>query len=83
MEVNDFVLHDHPRQSPDLNRIEKAWAYFKSQVFGRRPKAEKGFHRIMQTVWMGLDASTLSRFIDQLPSLMAVVHEAPQRQVQW
>ena len=83
MEVNDYVLHDHPPQSPDLNRIEKAWAYFKSEVVGRRPRTEKGFYRIMQTVWMGLDASTLSSFIDQLPSVMAVVHEAPQRQVQW
>jgi len=83
MGANDYVLHDHPPQSPDLNRIEKAWAYFKSELVGRRPRTEKGFYRIMQTVWMELDASTLSSFIDQLPSVMAVVHDAPQRQVQW
>jgi len=83
MEVNDYVLHDHPPQSPDLNRIEKAWAYFKSEVVGRRPRTETGFYKIMQTVWMGLDTSTLSSFIDQLPCVMAVVHEDPQRQVQW
>lgn len=83
MGANDYVLHAHPPQSPDLNRIEKAWAYFKSEVVGRRPRAEKGFYRIMQTVWMDLSASTLSSFIDQLPTVMAVVHAAPQRQVQW
>ena len=83
MEVNDYVLHDHPPQSPDLNRIEKAWAYFKSEVVGHRPRTEQGFYRIMQTVWMGLDAGTLSSFIDQLPTVMAVVHEEPGKQVQW
>ncbi len=50
---------------------------------GRRPRTEKGFYRIMQSVWMDPDASTLSSFIDELPTVMAVVHEAPQRQVQW
>ena len=83
MEVNDYVLHDHPPQSPDLNRIEKAWAYFKSEVVGRRPRTEKGFYSTMQHVWMELDASVLRRFIDELPSVMSVVHEAPQKQVQW
>ena len=83
MGVNDFVLHDHPPQSPDLNRIEKAWAYLKSELVGRRPRSVKGFYRIMQSVWMDLDASTLSSFIDQLPAVMAKVHEQPERQVQW
>lgn len=83
MEANNYVLHDHPPQSPDLNRIERAWAYLKSELVGRRPKTEKGFYRIMQSVWMGLDATTLSKFIDQLPCVMEAVHEQPQKQVQW
>ena len=83
MGMNDYVLHDHPPQSPDLNRIEKAWAYFKSEVVGRRPRTEKGFYQITQRVWMGLNSSTLSRFIDELPRVMAVVHETPHKQVQW
>ena len=63
--------------------IEKAWAYFKAEVVGRRPRTEKGFYDIMQSVWMGLEASTLGTFIDELPTVMSVVHDAPHRQVQW
>ena len=37
MEVNDFVLHDHPRQSPDLNRIEESVGLL--QKSGVRPQA--------------------------------------------
>ena len=81
MVLNDYRVHDHPPQSPDLNRIEKAWAYFKSQLKRRRPRTEAGFHRIMQEVWRDLDSSVLKKFIDELPDMMGKVHEKPQSQV--
>jgi hypothetical protein len=82
MELNDYMLHDHPPQSPDLNRIEKAWAHFKNQLLARRPRPEKGFHQAMQDVWMGLDKRILMKFINQLPDVMAKVHACPKKQVQ-
>ena len=82
MELNDFALHAHPPQSPDLNRIEKAWAYFKCNVSKKRPRTEDGFYQAMQDVWMDLESSVLSRFIDELPQVMEKVHKRPKVQVQ-
>ena len=82
MELNDFTLHAHPPQSPDLNRIEKAWAYLKCCVNKKCPRTERGFYHAMQDAWMHLDSSVLSRFIDELPQVMEEVHKKPKRQVQ-
>ena len=72
----------HPPQSPDLNRIEKAWAYLKCCVNKKCPRTEHGFYQAMQDAWMDLDSSVLSRFIDELPQVMEEVHKMPKRQVQ-
>jgi hypothetical protein len=81
MELHDYCLYKHPAQSPDLNRIEKAWAYFKTELLKKRPRTEKGFYKAMHEVWQGLQASTLARFIDELPNVMAEVHQKPLKQV--
>lgn len=82
MHDNHYELHVHPAQSPDLNRIEKAWAYLKAQLQRRRPRTEDGLFSIMQEVWMGLDASALKAFIHELPDVMKMVHDCPGKHVQ-
>ena len=82
MVLHDYCLHAHPPQSPDLNRIEKAWAYFKKKLAHKRPRTEAGFFQAMQETWIGLDSSILGRFIDELPQVMKRVHDDPKRLVQ-
>jgi transposase len=82
MVVHDYVLHEHPPQSPDLNPIERAWSYFKNELKSHRPRTEAGLHKVMQSVWMGLNKNTLQRFINQLPEAMHKVHACPKKLVQ-
>ena len=82
MHDNHYELHVHPAQSPDLNRIEKAWAYLKTQLQRRRPRTEEGLFRIMQEVWVGLEVSALKAFIHELPDVMKRVHDYPGKYVQ-
>jgi transposase len=48
IEAKGFKRHEYPPQSPDLNRIEKAWAYLKSVVVHKAPKSEQTFYATMQ-----------------------------------
>ena len=81
MVLHDYCLHAHPPQSPDLNRIEKAWAVFKQQLVRKRPRTEAGFFQAMQETWSSLESRVLGRFIDELPQVMKQVHVDPKRHV--
>jgi transposase len=78
---NCYKLHDHPPQSPDLNRIEKAWAFFKRALERKAPRSEERLKEVMEEVWQGLDADILKRFICELPAVMKKVHENPSKHV--
>lgn len=82
MHAQGYKLHEHPPQSPDLNRIEKAWAYFKDSLEKRAPRTEQGLFKALQHEWMALESSTLGRFISELPDVMRQVHVAPKKLVQ-
>lgn len=81
MAKKGYQLHEHPAQSPDLNRIEKAWAYFKRKLEVRAPRSEERLKVVMEEVWQGLDASVLKGFILELPDVMKKVHEQPKKHV--
>ena len=79
MQGEGYVLHEHPPQSPDLNRIEKVWATFKHSLSKRRPRSMAALFSCMQKEWKGLDSSILVKFINELPDVMERVHECPHK----
>lgn len=79
MQREGYVLHEHPPQSPDLNRIEKVWAPFKHSLSKRRPQSRAALFSCMLKEWKGLDSSTLVKFINELPGVMERVHECPHK----
>lgn len=81
MDKNCYKLHEHPAQSPDLNRIEKAWAYFKGELEQKAPRSEERLKEVMEEVWQGLDTRILKKFICELPEVMVKVHANPEKHV--
>jgi len=74
-----YILHDHPPQSPDLNRIEKVWAVFKKDMSKRRPRSLHSLFTTMQKRWRTMDPRVVCHFINDLPEVMARVHARPER----
>lgn len=81
MQRHEYAVYDHPPQSPDMNRIEKVWALFKTKLVGRRPTTEKGFKKAMRDVWEMLDSQAIASMINDLPSVMKKVHARPEAHV--
>lgn len=83
MADNNFICRPHPAQSPDLNRIEKAWAAWSSAMDkcqARKPvSSHNGFKRVAQRCWKNISDATLGRFISELPDVMRAVHANPQK----
>lgn len=77
MEDHNYLLHDHPPQSPDLNRIEKVWAVFKKVLSRRKPQSLGTLFSTMQKEWRNLDPQVFKRFVIDLPHVMARVHAKP------
>lgn len=78
MERVGYRLHEHPAQSPDLNRIEKAWVLLKLAMERKRPRSLAALQGAVECAWQDLPSHSLQSFIHQLPDVMKEVHKKPQ-----
>ena len=59
-----------PPYSPDMNPIEKVWAYMGHEVSKRRPTTKPGLMRAIKDVWDKVSDTMINSLIDRLPDIM-------------
>lgn len=82
MTQHQFILAEHPAQSPDMNRIEPIWLLLKAALATKRPRSVESCKQVLRDVWKHLSRDHVSRVIHALPDVMKQVHEKPGKLVQ-
>ena len=76
-----WQLHEHPAQSPDLNRIETLWLMHKQALERKRCKLWSTLLVHLEKSWQGIDHEYIRQTVRVLPEVMKVIHEAPEKLV--
>jgi len=68
-------IHPHPPNSPDLNPIEKVWAWIKYRLAKEYPDLTSGaeLKKIVQEMWDSITDATFNELIESMPDRIAAV----------
>ena len=60
------MLMSHPPYSPDLNPIEKVWAWLKRKVVKESPTSKKELIETIEEAWIDLSLDFINNFISHM-----------------
>ncbi len=72
-EIGVQLVTDYPSHSPDLNIMEKIWAWMIPKVNAEKPKTKAQLIRAIQIVWDLIPKKIIHNFIDYLPTVVQEV----------
>ena len=80
--VQEYLLNnvnkvlDHPSRSPDLNPIERVWAWMKYYVRGAKPTNKHDLIIAIYEAWNHLTVKKINKYIDCHCNMVGKVYEA-------
>jgi transposase len=70
------LVHHYPANSPDLNAIEKVWAWMKDYICKRGPQTPQRYEELIQESWDSLPQTVINNFIAHTPKVVEKILES-------